>query len=410
MNFTSNGRTSPKPVKEDGKLKILQVLAGGAWGGGSVIVLAITRELINRGDEVWVLCLDDTTAQRFSEVGAFIVRSPLWFHPINPIDIVPFLQIYKLCVQQRFDLVATHTSKGGFLGRVAARLAGVPRIIHHAHGFAFRECNAPALRRFYILLERFASHYCDSIISVSEDHRQGAIREHVAPPDKIRTVLNGINFDAFAGADRAAARAALGLGDEYILLGVASRLAPKKGLEYLIEALPAVVAKEPSIRLVLFGDGPMRKELAEQAQRLGISSHIMFPGFRQNVPRLLSGFDIILQPSVSEGLSISILEGMASGRPLIVCDIQGNREIIRNLENGLLVPPADSAALSRAILHVLSDRASAERMGQNAALDCRKRFSEPRMVEQTLGIYDEVIYSASAASARPRQIEPITPI
>jgi glycosyltransferase involved in cell wall biosynthesis len=386
------------------------VLAGGAWGGGSVVVLAITKVLINRGNQVWVLCLDDTTERRFSEIGATIIRSPLWFHPINPIDVVPFLQVYKLCVQERFDLVATHTSKGGFIGRLAARLAGVPHIVHHAHGFAFRECNSPWVRRLYILLERFASRYCDSIISVSEDHRQGAIREHVASPDKIQTVLNGINIDAFAGADGAAARATLGFGNDDILLCVASRLAPKKGLEYLVEALPAVIAQHPSVQLVLFGDGPMRKELSDQASRLGVLDHIHFPGFRQDVPRLLSGFDLILQPSLSEGLSISILEAMASGRPLIACDIQGNREIIRNLENGLIVPPADSAALSGAILHLLSDPALAERMGRNAAVDCQSRFSESRMVEQTVRIYGEVVRSASAPAVQPQRIEPTASI
>ena len=99
-------------------MKILQILAGGAWGGGSVVVLAITKALIDRGNHVCVVCLDDTTARRFAAIGAIVVRSPLWFHPINPVDIVPFVQLYLLCLRERYDLVATHTSKGGFLGRL----------------------------------------------------------------------------------------------------------------------------------------------------------------------------------------------------------------------------------------------------------------------------------------------------
>jgi glycosyltransferase involved in cell wall biosynthesis len=360
------------------------------------VVLAITRALVNRGDSVWVVCLDDSSAERFRAVGATIVRSRLWFHPINPLDAVPFAQLHALCLRERFDLVATHTSKGGFLGRLAARLAGTPHIIHHAHGFAFRECNRPAVRRFYIELERLASRCCDSIISVSEDHRQGAIREQVAHAGKIHTILNGIDLCPFEDADEAAARRQLGFRKEDVLLCVASRLAPKKGLEYLIAAMPAVAGQFPSIHLVLFGEGPMHKALRRQAERLGISDRVHFPGFRPDIPKLLAAFDVILQPSLSEGLSISILEAMAAARPIIACNIQGNREIIRHCETGLLVPPADSAALSEAIAKILSDPVGAKTMGQNAALDCRTRFSQERMVEQTVAIYDSICRRASS--------------
>lgn len=380
-------------------MKIFQVLSGGEWGGGAVVVLAITRALISRGDRVWVLCLDDSVATPFCEAGATVVRSPLWFRPINPLDAVPFVQLCTLCLRERFDLVATHTSKGGFLGRLAAYITGIPHIIHHAHGFAFRECNSPAVRQLYIALERLASHCCDSIISVSEDHRQGAICKRVASADKIHTVLNGIDFLPFEDADAAAARRCLGFQEHDVLLCVGSRLAPKKGLEYLIEAIPAVIARFPSVRLVLFGDGPMRDELRLQAEHLGIAHHIMFPGFRRDIPKLLGAFDIILQPSLSEGLSISVLEAMAAGRPIIACNIQGNRELIRNGENGLLAPPADPIALSEAIIKILSNPALGEALGRQAAIDCRSRFSEARMVEETIAIYDRVCRRSTNAAA-----------
>lgn len=369
-----------------------------------MVVRAITDALVKRGDHVWILCLDDEVGRRFEEVGANIEHSPLWFHPINPLDVVPFLQLYALCRRQRFDLVATHTSKGGFLGRVAARLAGIPHIIHHAHGFAFRECNRPVVRRFYIESERLAARCCDSIISVSEDHRQGGIRERVADGTKIHTVLNGIDLRPFMGADRVAARRRLGFADNEILLCVASRLAPKKGLEYLIQSMPAAIAQFASIQLVLFGEGPIRKSLCHEAARLGISNRIHFPGFHPDIPQLLAAFDLILQPSLSEGLSISVLEAMAAGRPLIACNIQGNREVIRHGETGLLVPPADSAALSEAIVRMLSDPAAAKTMGQNAARECRTRFSEERMIEQTIAIYDGVCCRTSNKSATTENI------
>ncbi|MFZ0594496.1 MAG: glycosyltransferase family 4 protein [Bryobacteraceae bacterium] len=385
-------------------MKVFQVLSGGAWGGGAVVVLAITRALINRGDEVWVLCLDEGVASRFRAAGATVVTSPLWFHPINPLDVAPFAQLYALCVRERFDLVATHTSKGGFLGRLAARLAGTPHIVHHAHGFAFRECNSWAVRRFYIALERLASGYCDSIISVSEDHRQGAIREGVASADQIKTVLNGIDLLPFRETNRTAMRRAFGFREDDVVLCVGSRLAPKKGLEYLMAAMPAVIARHPSVHLVLFGEGPLQVELLRQAEQLGISRHIHFPGFRKDIPQLLGGFDVVLQPSLSEGLSISILEAMAAGRPIIACDIQGNREVIRHGKNGLLVPPANAAALAEAIVRILSDPALAKTMGEEAARDCRTRFSQDRMVDETLAVYDRVCRSEVSEAIEPEEL------
>jgi glycosyltransferase involved in cell wall biosynthesis len=128
----------------------------------------------------------------------------------------------------------------------------------------------------------------------------------------------------------------------------------------------------------------LRREAADS----GAGNRIDFAGFRRNVPELLPAFDLVVQPSRWEGLSISLLEAMAAGRPLVACDVQGNRDVIEHGVNGLMVPPLDPAALSAAIVRLLSEPALAKRLGENAARDCRTRFSQQRMVEQTLAIYD----------------------
>jgi glycosyltransferase involved in cell wall biosynthesis len=368
-------------------MKILQVLGGGKWGGGCVVVRSYVAELIARGNEVWVVCLDDGVARKFAEVGAKPIRSPFWFHPINPFDLFPFLQLWWLCRRERFDLVATHTSKGGILGRFAATLAGIPRIVHHAHGFAFRETQKPWIRRCYIIFERIAARACDLIISVSEDHRQKGIQEGVAPAGKIVTVLNGIETGRFGRTSAPDARRMLGLETGDVLIGVASRLAPKKGVGDLIQAFPIVHRRFPNTRLVLLGEGPARAELERQAQASGLGDRIHFTGFRDNVPDLLSAFDIVVQPSISEGLSISVLEGLAAGKPTLACDIEGNREILRTGRNGLLVPPSDPASLAAAICSLIEDPQYAGELGLAAQADCRERFSQTRMIEQILDVY-----------------------
>ncbi len=369
-------------------MKILEVLCGGKWGGGGVVVRSFVKELIERGDEVWVMALDDEVAERFAEVGARIIRSPFWFRPINPLDIIPFVQIWALCLRHRFDLVATHTSKGGFIGRVAARLAGIPYIIHHAHGFAFREAQRPWIQRLYMVLERIAAGACDCILSVSEEHRQAAIEEGVAPAGKIRTILNGIDLAPFENATRESARRKLGFGDAEMLIGAANRLVPGKGVQHLVAAAPVILAAYPAAHIVLFGDGPMEAGLREEAANSGFGDRIHFKGFRQDVPELLAAFDVLVQPSLSEGLSISVLESMAAGKALVVCDIRGNRELIEHRRNGWMVPMAQPSVLADAVCTLLGNPALAEQLGREAQRDCRARFTQNRMIEQTLAAYD----------------------
>jgi glycosyltransferase involved in cell wall biosynthesis len=368
-------------------MKILQVLGGGKWGGGCVVVRSYVAELVARGNEVWVVCLDDGVEQKFAEVGAKPIRSPFWFHPINPFDLLPFVQLWWLCRREKFDLVATHTSKGGILGRFAATLAGIPHIVHHAHGFAFRETQKRWIRRCYIIFERIAARACDLIISVSEDHRQKGIQEGVAPADKIATVLNGIETDRFGRTSTSDARRMLGLETSEVLIGVASRLAPKKGVGDLIQAFPIIHRRFPNTRLVILGEGPARAELEREAQTSGLGDRIYFPGFRDNIPDWLAAFDIVVQPSISEGLSISMLEGLAAGKPMLACDIEGNREVLRSGQNGLMVPPSDPTSIAAAICSLIDDPQYAEKLGLTAQADCRERFSQTRMIEQILDVY-----------------------
>ncbi len=247
-------------------MKMLHILCGGAWGGGSIVVLAITKDLVARGDDVWVVTADDEQTRRFKEAGATVVQFGHWSRHFRPRDILVLSQLFLLCRRERFDLVATHTAKAGFLGRLAAKLAGARHIVHHAHGFAFREMQGYWAKRFCVLLEQIAGRACNLIISVSEDHRRDALRERVAPAEKIFTILNGIEVSAFERTSVQDARRTLGLETQDILICVASRLVPNKGLEDLIEAFPEIHKFHPNTRLVLLGEGLSKSELERQAQ------------------------------------------------------------------------------------------------------------------------------------------------
>jgi len=388
-------------------MKVLQVLGGGAWGGGSVVVLAITRGLIARGDEVWVVALDEETERHFREAGAVVVRSPLWLRPINPCDLAVFAHLYLLCARKRFDLVATHTSKGGFLGRLAARLAGVPRIVHHVHGFPFHQFTRPAALRFYAALERIAGRACDLIIPVAEQHRQTAVHLGIKPAGEIRTVLNGIAPRMFESLDRSGARREFGFGDEELIIAAAGRLSRQKGFEYAIRAMPAVVSRFPSARLVIAGEGPLLEELRKEATAAGVAGRVSFLGFRRDVRRLLAATDVCVQPSLWEGLSISLMEAMAAGAAIVATDIWGNQEMIRHRREGLLVPAADPAALGEALCLLLAHPELRRELAEAARQTAREQFTEDRMVREVLAAYDSVA-RRRRASCEPLRMEEVT--
>lgn len=388
------------------------MLAGGPWGGGAVVVLAITRALIDAGCQVWVLCQSDVVAQRFAEAGAHIVRCDTWRRELHPVyDLASFWYLFRLCRREHFDLVVTHTSKGGFLGRTSAWLAGVPKIIHTAHGFAWHEFSSRAANAFYTALERVAAHFCDLIICVNYEDRQAAIDRHVVPADKIVTVVNGIDVDRFDVARPSDLRIQLAGEQDGAVIGAVGRLAPMKGVEYLIQAMPIILARHRHSRLVLIGDGPMEAELKELARSLDVADHCEFVGFRADIPELLACLDVFVQPSQREAMSITLLEGLAAAKAVVATDIKGNREVVTDGVDGVLAAPADSEALATAVIGLLDDPARAQALGAQARETIRRKYSQDAMVENSLGWYgldlgDQVGQTAQASrlTAQPKSV------
>jgi glycosyltransferase involved in cell wall biosynthesis len=213
-------------------------------------------------------------------------------------------------------------------------------------------------------------------------------------------VHNGIDLRPYKTVDRLGARRQLGFQDSELLIGAIGRLAPQKGFVHLIRAMPQVLAAVPNARLVLAGDGPLERELKDEAVECGVAERVQFLGFRRDILELLTAFDIFALPSLWEGLSISLIEALAAGKPIVATDIDGNREVIDNLETGLLVPPADAGAFAAALLRLLTDRSLAERLAVNARLSAESRFSMERMVEQNLAVYNRVAAGERAGKQR----------
>ncbi len=372
-------------------MKALQVLAGGAWGGGSVVVLSIVKAMIARGDQVWVVALDPETEGHFRNAGATPILIPGWHRALTPMDVVPLWHLYRLCCREKFDLVATHTSKGGMLGRIAARLAGVPNIVHYVHGFGFHQFTPYLLKQVYVAFEKVGAYCEDLMIAVGEEHKQIAMKLGIEKGERIRTILNGIDVNRFLGIDRTAARREFGFGADETILGSVGRLAEQKGFEYMIDAMPTIVAAYPRVRLVLSGEGELEASLRQRAKDRGVEAQVTFLGFRRDVPQLLAAFDIFVHPSLWEGLSISLMEAMVAGCPIVCSRIDGNVEMIRHGETGRFAEAKNPESLAGEVCILLADRDRAADLGIAARHEGLVRFSVERMVDENIDAYDSVV-------------------
>ncbi len=382
-------------------MRVLHIVGGSSFGGGSFVIVQLAELARQLGWRVDVLCTDHRFQQELRKAGAGIVELDVIWRDIRPIrDFLGMWRLFRFLKRNPYDLVHTHTSKAGFVGRLAAWLAGTPAICHTVHGFAFHEASPRAQVRFYAILERLAARWCHRIFTVSEFHRQWALRLGIGDERKLAAAPNGIPLERVrAESPRDQVRRSLGAEPDDVVLLTIGRLAPQKGVEDLLEAMPLVVGGLHGRRAHLWlpGDGPLRGRLEQLARNLVISDHVRFPGFRADVGSLLAASDIVVLPSLREGLSIALLEAMAVGRPIVATAIGSNREVTGEGEAALLVPPGEARTLARAITRLIASPALASRLAGRAREIYLARYTEQAMKKSY-----EIQYRALAEDASAR--------
>jgi glycosyltransferase involved in cell wall biosynthesis len=387
--------------KETSPVKVLHVVGDSRFGGAASIILGLGHVAQAEGWQVDVLTTDPVFQHAVRQHGLGLVNLDVIRREIRPVwDLGGLARLTSFLRRESYRIVHTHTSKAGFVGRLAARLAGVPVIVHTVHGFAFHEDSPVHVRRFYSTLERLASGWCDRIVSVSEFHRAWAIELGMCSPRQITAIPNGI---AELGRNRevglAELRREMGAGhDDLVILSMA-RLAPDKGLDYLIEAAAILPPTARRIQIVIAGEGPERDRLEQLASHLGVTKRVRFLGFREDVGDLLAASDLVVLPSLREGLSIALLEAMAAGKPIIASSIGSQREVASHADMARLVRPADSRALSEAIVRLAGDEDLMARLGRTARAVYEGRYTESRMLHSYRQLYFDLLSAKSQAVA-----------
>ena len=302
-------------------------------------------------------------------------------------DFVALWRLWRVLRRERFAIVHTHTPKPGLLGQLAARLAGVPVVINTLHGFYFHDAMRPRARRFYIALERIAARCSDTILSQNREDIATARRERIGRPAQIKHLGNGIDLASFdpgryTPADLARRRADLGIPAAAPVVGVVGRLAGRrKGFLDFLAAAARVAEQVPDVRFLIVGEADHGKPDAvepETARAYGIADRCHFLGWQPNdaLPPPYQLMDLLVLPSLFEGIPRVVMEAAAMGTPAVVTDVKGNREAVADGQSGLLVPLNNVPALTDAILALLRDPERTARMGAASRTRALDQFDE----------------------------------
>ena len=314
-------------------------------------------------------------------------------------DLKTLLGLYRHFCNDRFTIIHTHTPKPGLLGQLAARMVNAPIIVNTLHGFYFHNGMHPAMRRFYIVLEKIAAKCSDVILSQNREDIETAIREGICRPEKIKYLGNGIDVERFnpvnlSPEDILQKRLEIGLTSESLVVGFVGRLVKEKGLLELFEAAKIVRARIPEVRFLIIGPEDTNKPdslTPHSVERYGVADICHFTGVRQDMPELYSLMNVLVLPSHREGFPRAPMEASAMKVPCIITDIRGCRETIEHDRNGLLVPLGNIGALADAIIDLLTDREKARRMGEEGRRIALERFDERFVFEKVKAEYARLL-------------------
>jgi glycosyltransferase involved in cell wall biosynthesis len=338
--------------------------------------------------------------------GVKFIPVPSLVRPIRPFrDLWALLSIFWHIWVERPDIVHTHTSKAGILGRLAARLSGVPHIVHTPHGHVFNGHFGRAVSRIFLVLERFCARFTHRLVALTERERQDYLDRDVGRPQHTPVIHSGVDIDAFcAGGTAAVKREALGLDPLRPIVGFVGWLLPIKGPMHLLRAMASVWPRHPQALLVFIGKGDQEDELRREARRIGADERVRFLGWREDVAEIMPVFDIFVLPSLNEGMGRVLVEAMAAGRPIVASAAGGIPDLVRHEETGLLVPPRDEGRLAAAISRLLASPEESGRLGANGLRSCR-RFGLDRMITRLEALYEGLLHDPALALAGKTHLE-----
>lgn len=302
---------------------------------------------------------------------------PTLCREISPLrDLKSLFSLYRLFKKEKYDIVHTHSSKTGVLGRIAAKLAGVPCIVHTIHGFAFESTKRQSVRMLYRILERIGAKCSSKIICLHNDDKIICEKLLKIEPRKIEIISNGVDIRKFSPAINKGnyKNNILGVGADSLVFTMVGRLWAQKNPLFFAEAASKIISSDliPNAKFIIVGDGELKKELREKYLSDKVyADRIIHLGWREDIAEILKASDVFVLPSLWEGMPLAILEAQATGLPCIVSNISGNRSLVTDSVDGYLIELDDVNTLIDAICKINN-----KEIHENMSINCRKKIVE----------------------------------
>ncbi len=315
-------------------------------------------------------------------------------HPLR--ELAAYRKLKKHLRQLQPDIVHTHSSKAGILGRRAAFALKIP-CVHTIHGAAFHYGQHPILYHAYKQSEKIAARWTDHTISVADAMSQQYLEAGIGKPENYTTIHSGFVVDPFLekSKNRDAQRAAWGLSPEHILIGKIGRLFPLKGHEAVLAVAAEVVRQCPQARFLFIGDGILREQYLTEIEKMGLKDHFIFTGLvpPTEIPELMQTLDILVHTSQWEGLARVLPQALIAAKPVISFDIDGAKEVVINNETGFLVPRSDLKGLTESMVRLINDQKLRERFGKTGREKFTDRFRHQTMSRKIRTVYQQILDS-----------------
>jgi len=369
-------------------VNVLRIIPSLEMGGVERTLTSILPRLDKKKYKVYLCCLfkrdklADTMESLNIPIIKFKMRARLDF---DGKYIIGILRLAYLMKKMQIDIVHTHLYRANIAGRIAAKLAGVPVIIANEH-------NIDSWKKFpQKLNDRVLVEITNKIIAVSNAVKDFYINKIGIPEDKITTIYNGVDIPKFqTHVDINKKKKEFGIKSSEKVITIIGRLHQQKGHCYFLKAAQIIVKKKPNVKFLIVGDGPLGSQLRDMSNDLKISKNVIFTGLRNDIPQILAMSDISVLTSLREGFSITVLESMAAGKPVIATNVGGNSEIIEHGKTGFIIQPKSPEDMALYSLNLINNQELAKRMGQEA----EKRvltFSIDRMVRKTEDLYKDLL-------------------
>ena len=393
--------------------KVLRIIARLNVGGPALHCTQLSENLVSRGFKTTLVTGHPGTGEASYEelfevkTGSYqLIRLEELQRSIKGVsDLKTLWALYRLIRKEKPDIVHTHTAKAGVLGRLAAILAGVPVIVHTFHGHVLSGYFSDFFSKLICILERSLALKTSAIVTLSDALKSElSSKYHVAPADKFQIIPLGRDLEPFydASKNKGSLRQELKIDNKTLLLGIVGRLVPIKDHQSLFKAC-ATLPKDLNWKLLVVGDGELNTELQALAEQMNLGEHVLFLGWRRDLPRIYADLDLVCLSSLNEGTPLSMIEAFAAGAPVISTDVGGVADLmdgpnlnhpeipsIKIRNQGILVPPGDSQTLGKGISYLLANPKLREKMSH--ACQARSRtFTSDALADRMAALYRQLL-------------------